>query len=210
MLAKRSYRLGIAALLIALLTTTIAIPPGASAGAPAAPGADLPWRDKGTPFGVVAAIGNRVRADEIDAYVGLLREAGVQWTREEISWDHVQRTPGGPYGWSGDGSGLYDYDHSVAAQRAAGIQVLGLLDYQPAWFAGQSVPLDQWIKEWGDYVYQTVAHFGRGGAIKHWEIWNEPNITHFGAGAGLRCFRALGLNGGVEAGLGHVGVALGG
>jgi hypothetical protein len=179
-------RIAAALLAAALLTVAVAIPPPAAADQRARPTSQLPWRDKSSPFGVVTAIGNRVRSDEIDIYAGLLREAGVQWAREEISWDHVQREPGGPFTFSGDGSGFYDYDHSVAAQRASGIQVLGLLDYQPAWFAGQSVPLDNWIKEWGDYVYQTVAHFGRAGAIKYWEIWNEPNITHFGAGAGLR------------------------
>jgi hypothetical protein len=165
-----------------LLATTLAIP----ASTAAVPATQLPWRDKGSPFGMVAAIGNRVRSDEIDAYVGLLKEAGVQWVREEFSWDRVQREPGGPFGFGGDGSGMYDYDHSVAALRYSGIQIMGLLDYQPGWFAGQNVPLDQWVKEWGDYVYQTVAHFGRGGGVKYWEIWNEPNVEHFGYGAGLR------------------------
>src|SRR4029079_9003154 len=92
----------------------------------------LPWRDKSTPFGMVTAVANRVRTDEIDTYVALMREAGVQWSREEIFWDKVQRDPHGPFQWSGDGSGLYDYEHSVGAQVAAGIHILGLLDYNPA------------------------------------------------------------------------------
>jgi hypothetical protein len=163
---------------LSLLSTTLLLPPHAAA--------DLPLsRDKGSPFGVVTAIGNRVRSDEIDAYVALMREAGVQWSREEIFWDKVQREPGGPFQWGGDGSGMYDYDHSVGAQVAAGIHVLGLLDYNPAWFKGQNPPPDAWIKEWGDYVYQTVAHFGRGGAIRYWEIWNEPNLSVSGYESGL-------------------------
>ncbi len=173
------HRIGIGLILAAaLFATTLA------SAAPARP-ASQPWSDKGSPFGMVTAVANRVRSDEIDAYVGLLREAGVQWSREEIFWDKVQREPGGPFQWSGDGSGFYDYEHSVGAQVAAGIRILGLLDYNPAWFKGQNPPPEAWIKEWGDYVYATVAHFGRGGAIKHWEIWNEPNLTVSGYESGL-------------------------
>ncbi|GAB4188708.1 MAG: hypothetical protein OHK0022_00740 [Roseiflexaceae bacterium] len=145
-----------------------------------------PVGDKGSPFGAVTAVGNRVRADEIDAYVRLMREAGVQWSREEIFWDRVQQQPGGPFQWNGDGSGFYDYDRSIGAQAAAGIRILGLLDYNPAWFKGQNPPVDAWIQDWGNYVYQTVARYGRGnGPIKHWEIWNEPNLTVSGYESGL-------------------------
>jgi hypothetical protein len=146
--------------------------------------AQLPWRDKSTPFGMVTAIGNRVRSDEIDTYVQLLREAGVQWTREEFFWHKIQTEPGGPYHWNGDGSGLYDYDRAVQAQAAAGINMLGLIDYAPIWYNGQQW-LDDWIVEWGDFVYQVVARYGRGGPIKYWEIWNEPNLTVSGYALGL-------------------------
>jgi hypothetical protein len=147
--------------------------------------AQLPWRDKGSPFGMVTAVGNRVRTDEIDAYIGLLREAGVQWAREEFFWHIIQPQPGGPFQWNGDGSGLYDYDRAVSAQAAAGIHILGLIDYAPAWNHGRNPPLDEWIGAWGDYVYQVVAHYGRGGPIKYWEIWNEPNLTVSGYETGL-------------------------
>ncbi|MEP7187971.1 MAG: glycosyl hydrolase, partial [Roseiflexaceae bacterium] len=172
-------RKGIGIILAAALLATTCISAQRAAADP------LPWRDKSTPFGMVTAVGNRVRADEIDTYVGLMREAGVQWSREEIFWDKVQREPGGPFQWSGDGSGFYDYEHSIGAQHAAGIRILGLLDYNPAWFKGKNPPPEAWIKDWGEYVYQTVAHFGRGGAIKHWEIWNEPNLSVSGYESGL-------------------------
>jgi hypothetical protein len=154
--------------------------------APSAAANPLPWRDKSSPFGVVSATANRVRSDEIDAYVRLMREAGVQWSREEFFWDKMQFEPGGPFRWNGDESGMYDYDRSVNALTSNGIQILGLLDYNPAWFKGQNPPLDAWIGDWGDYVYQTVSRYGRGnGPIKHWEIWNEPNLTPSGYESGL-------------------------
>lgn len=137
--------------------------------------------DKSTPFGVVAALGNRIRDDEQDAAVALMREAGVQWAREEISWDRLQPQQGGPYLWSGNGSGFYNYDASIDRLSKAGINVLGLLDYNPAWFKSKNPPLDAWLKDWGDYVYNTVARYGRDrGQVKYWEIWNEPNLRKYG------------------------------
>jgi len=172
-------RVGVGMIIIALCAITL-IPARRAAADP------LPWRDKSSPFGAVVALGNRVRADEVDAYISLLREAGVQWTREEIFWDKVQHDPGGPFQWSGDGSGFYDYDRSISAQTNADLHVLGLLDYNPAWFKGQNPPVDAWIKDWGDFVFQAVARYGRGnGAIKYWEIWNEPNLTISGYESGL-------------------------
>ncbi|MBX0327005.1 hypothetical protein K2Z83_04825 [Oscillochloris sp. ZM17-4] len=163
--------------LLALAGTTL--PPPAQAQG-------LPWQDKGTPFGVVAALGNRVRADEIPAAVALMREAGVQWQREEIFWDRVQQHPGGPYDWDGDDAGRYNYDLAIGAQAAAGIQILGLLDYNPAWFKGKNPRPEEWIADWGDYVYSAVARYGRDrGQITYWELWNEPNLAASGYESGL-------------------------
>ncbi len=146
----------------------------------------LPWRDKGTPFGVVAALGNRVRSDEIPAAVQLMREAGVQWQREEIFWHEVQKSPGGPYNWTGNNSGFYNYDLAIGAQAGAGINVLGLLDYNPAWFKGKNPRPDEWLSDWGDFVYNAVARYGRDrGQIKYWELWNEPNLLRSGYESGL-------------------------
>jgi hypothetical protein len=148
--------------------------------------AQSPSRDKGSPFGMVAALGNRVRSDETDAAVNLLREAGVQWQREEIFWHEVQKEPGGPFTWNGNGNGFYDYDRAIAAQRAAGINILGLLDYNPAWFKGRNPHPDEWINDWGNFVYNAVARYGRDkGQIKYWELWNEPNLAHSGYESGL-------------------------
>jgi len=154
--------------------------------APPARAQDLPWRTKDSPFGVVAALGNRVRADEIPAAVALMREAGVQWQREEIFWDRVQQYPGGPYAWGGDAAGLYNYDLAISAQAAAGIHILGLLDYNPAWFKGKNPRPEEWLSDWGDYVYSVVARYGRDrGQITYWELWNEPNLAASGYESGL-------------------------
>ncbi len=176
----RHSRLLIAVLVIVVLGVV------APTSGPPARAQELPWRDKGSPFGVVAALGNRVRADEIPAAVALMREAGIQWQREEIFWDRVQQQPGGPYDWDGDETGRYNYDLAIGAQAAAGINMLGLLDYNPAWFKGKNPHPDEWINDWGDYVYNTVARYGRErGQIKYWELWNEPNLAASGYESGL-------------------------
>ncbi len=163
-------------------TLPVAVP----IAAPAAAEEDLPWRNKGSPFGFEAALGNRVRAEEIDAAMVLMRESGVQWQREEIFWDRVQTAPGAPYVWTGNGSGFFNYDRAIHVQVQSGIRIMGLLDYNPAWFKGQNPPIDAWINDWGDFVYNAVARYGRDrGWVKYWELWNEPNVAHFGYGGGL-------------------------
>ncbi len=160
--------------LIACLVTAFLVP--RTDAAPEASGVE-----KQSPFGIAANLGNRVRTDEQRAMVALMREAGVQWAREEISWDRVQLERGGPYRWDGDHAGMYNYDAAISLQREAGIQVLGLLAYNPAWFKSKNPTLDEWIDDWGDYVYNVVARYGRDRKqIRHWEVWNEPNLRRFG------------------------------
>ena len=141
---------------------------------------------KGEPFGIVATLGNRVRDDEQDKAVALMREAGVQWAREELSWDRIQRERGGPFKWDGDGTGFANYDRSIERMTRAGINVLGLLAYNPAWFKSKNPTLDEWLGDWGNFVYQAVARYGRDRKqIKYWEIWNEPNLRPSGYESGL-------------------------
>ena len=170
--------------LLTVVLGTALLAPQARAAAPA----DSPGHD--SPFGIAANLGNRVRSDEQPAMIALMREAGVRWAREEISWDRVQLERGRPYRWDGDESGMYNYDRAIELQRKAGINVLGLLAYNPAWFKSKNPVLDEWIGDWGDYVYNTVARYGRERKqIRYWEVWNEPNLRAFGYEHGLYTIR---------------------
>lgn len=168
------------------------------------------------PFGVVSSLGIRVCPGETEAIVSLMREAGVAWNREEFTWGTLQWQQGSVMLWRPLPTLIYrDYDQLIAAQVQAGINVLGLLDYGPGWLAhrqqrrpddaalleeqpllyecgqltdGQPhlASLDAWIDDWGDFVYMTVARYGRERSwIKQWEVWNEPNICGFGAQQGI-------------------------
>lgn len=172
-----AYRVGLVLLLMVLLMGMLPVSPPAAAQSAS---------DKRTPFGVVAAVGNRIRADEVDTAIALMQEAGVQWQREEISWDRVQLLPSGEFQWAGSGDGFADYDRVIGAQVAAGINVLGLLAYNPKWFKSQNPHPDAWINDWYAYVYATVRRYGyERGWIKYWELWNEPNVREAGYESGL-------------------------
>ncbi len=165
--------------LLAVLTAMLPVPQTHARSA-------VPRIDKQSPFGIAGNLGNRVRSDEQRAMVALMREAGVEWAREEISWERVQLERGGAYRWDGDHAGMYNYDAAISLQREGGIQVLGLLAYNPAWFKSKNPTLDEWIEDWGDYVYNVVARYGRDRKqIRHWEVWNEANLRRFGYEHGL-------------------------
>ena len=166
--------------LIGLLVLS-ALPPAAPATA-----SSSPRIDKSTPYGVAVNLAVNVRDDEQAALVDLLRESGAQWHREEFSWERLQPERTAAYRWSGDGFGFLNYDKSVSRARGAGLNVLGLLAYNPAWFKGKNPPLDDWIGDWQLYVYNVVSRYGRQRKqIKHWEIWNEENLKVYGYENGL-------------------------
>ena len=138
------------------------------------------------PLGVVGNVAISVRADEQAAIVKLMTEAGVQWSREEISWERLQPEKGGRFLWSGTADGFGNYDSAISRQAAAGIEVLGLLAYNPAWYKGQNATVGDWIDDWYAFVYATVARYGRDRDQVHaWEVWNEPNLRIYGYENGL-------------------------
>jgi len=92
-----------------------------------------------------------------------LKAAGVRWVR--LEWKAAQ--------------GYSFYDPIIAAYRAAGVNVLLLVDYastgpsKPACLA----PTAAWTTYRGTFtsaVSQLAAHYGDG--VDAWEIWNEPDI----------------------------------
>ena len=111
-----------------------------------------PWGDKSSPFGAIVSLGNRVRDDEMPTMIKLMSDAGVQWNREEISWDQVQLAPDGPFRWDGDAAGFHDYDRAIQLQRDAGFEILGLLDYNPAWFKSKNPHPDEWLSRVQDFL----------------------------------------------------------
>jgi hypothetical protein len=127
-------------------------------------------------FGVGAYLGTTFDQMWFDAIARKVREAGIEWVREELRWDEVGPA-NGPFIWG-------KFQAAVQAERNVGLEVLGLLDYGPpeGWDHGSvkyvPSPISALvILQWRDYVYSAAQTFH--GDIQYWEIWNEPNLNQF-------------------------------
>ncbi|HEX5504973.1 MAG TPA: hypothetical protein VFW96_20315, partial [Thermomicrobiales bacterium] len=178
------------ALVLALL---LGLAPGA--GRAAAPGSDptdaravaaaqahgLVGAD--TALGVVANAVSRAQvAPNAPLYANLLADGGARWVREEFRWDLVEPAPG-RWNWG-------PHDGAVAADRGAGLEVIGLLDYSAGWAVGgaSASPLPPPRDAWAAYVAATVTRYR--GAVRVWEVWNEPDLPRYWGGD-VRDYAAL-------------------
>lgn len=82
------------------------------------------------PLGSASADSGRDRRFGIaEAYKSALsRETGIGWERIILSWDAIQ--PGGPGDWRAD---FVFPPELLQRELAAGIQVVGLLQFTPGW-----------------------------------------------------------------------------
>lgn len=99
---------------------------------------------------------------------------GAAWTRARFQWADVQ--PGGPDDWQPPLD-----DEALAAELAAGREVVGLLIGIPDWARdrrglprGLSLPPDDSGNTWAVFVDDVVGRYA--GRIDRWIIWNEPDI----------------------------------
>lgn len=176
----RNWRLWLCVGTLLALTLGCEItPPTVAVSAPAvvmsSPPAPTSYED--SPFGMVACVGNRYRDDPSlrDLAISKMAEAGVRWQREEFTWVEIepQRSE---FRWD-------RYDEAVNRQIAAGINLVGLLDYGAAWWGtpgydkDMSPLTDAQLGEWSYFVRQVVERYKDH--IRYWEIWNEENISTF-------------------------------
>ncbi|NLV39769.1 MAG: hypothetical protein GXY15_00870 [Candidatus Hydrogenedentes bacterium] len=108
-----------------------------------------------------------------DTIVSLAAEAGLHWTREEFLWEGIEPAPG-----QHSESLLERHDARVTKLAAAGIQILGLLDYGAEWSTGGGAPSTD--EQRADFARHAAFMAERyRGVITHWEVWNEPNLEKF-------------------------------
>lgn len=117
------------------------------------------------------------------------KSAGIGWERLVFAWDQVQ--PGGPDEFRAD---LMLPPDMLQAELSSGVQVVGLLQFTPAW--AQSNPADghrsvpknlsaAWDSPdnyWGQFTRTMATHYR--GRVDAWVIWNEPEIRPTDAGGG--------------------------
>jgi hypothetical protein len=150
-----------------------ALPPVADNGSLPAPAA-LYAHEIGSPFGVGSFIGQR-GPGLAGMLTGRLRLLGAGWVREEFTASVLHSGSGAPYHWAA-------FDRVVNRERAAGLQVLGLLDYSNTWGyrSHATMPragMRRLSADFARYAAAVVRHFR--GRISRWEIWNEPNLKTF-------------------------------
>ncbi len=113
----------------------------------------------------------------VEAYVNsaAATEAGAGYSRIILRWDVIQ--PGGPDDWKPANVP----DPFVAAELAAGREVVAVLIGTPAWAAvnpadgARAVPdMDRWAA----FTRRMAEHYR--GRIRHWVIWNEPDVWQAG------------------------------
>ena len=127
------------------------------------PGA-TPDRSSVERFGVIESFEDAAAADRL----------GIGWTRARFQWAEVQ--PDGPRQWQSPLD-----DETLAAELAAGREVVGLLIGIPDWARdrqgvprGLALPADDPGNTWAVFVTQAVERYA--GRIDRWIIWNEPDI----------------------------------
>lgn len=120
--------------------------------------------------------------------VALMAQAGVRWARVNASWANIERSRE-----SYDPRGLMTLDASIAMIRAAGIQIVLMVDSTPCWAsadpgkrcdAGPGAPSHDayWrpvsFDDYAGFLSFLASRYRRQG-VHVYEIWNEPNLARF-------------------------------
>jgi hypothetical protein len=154
-------------------------------------------RPSGTPagrLGDIVGISSHLfwfgRSD-VDASMAKIRAAGMHWIRDDFNWPQLEPQ-----------RGVYDWnrtDNLMAAAARAGVDVLGILTYSPAW--ASSDPTGNGARTYpprnpdayGAVTAAVVARYGAAGSfwaahpelparpLRALELWNEPWFKQFWA-----------------------------
>jgi hypothetical protein len=110
-----------------------------------------------------------------DAELNQIVATGISWVRFDFEWKNVQPQNNGQYNWTA-------LDAFVAKVNTHHVNILGVIDYAPAWAAGPCAlgtncpPASPAL--FATYAAAVAQHFTSQGVSK-WEIWNEPNNAFF-------------------------------
>ncbi|HOF41970.1 MAG TPA: hypothetical protein PLD73_18010, partial [Candidatus Hydrogenedentes bacterium] len=113
------------------------------------------------------------------AFASLSALAGMNWSRDRLSWGELETAPGV---FAQDST---SYDTSASAAAAEGLNVLQVFHQTPQW--AQNTELDS-TSPGGRFprdlrvLYRFCNALAKRyqGRVQAWEPWNEANITSFG------------------------------
>lgn len=132
----------------------------------AAPSPELPRMDS-PEYGMQAFLW--WRPETADRDLGLIREAGFEWVKQNFGWRDIE----------GEGKGIFDWsrtDRIVEQVEKYGLKLAVRVDYQPRWAGGgePNGPPDDY-RDYGDFLYALASRYR--GRIHAYEVWNEPNLA---------------------------------
>ncbi len=115
------------------------------------------------------------RPETADRDLGLMKDAGLTWVKQQFAWRDIEGAGKGKYDWS-------HADQAVFFANAKGIDVLARVDNAPAWAAPgcfnaekkQMGPAKN-MQDWLDFLTAFATRYK--GRIRAYEIWNEPNLA---------------------------------
>lgn len=115
------------------------------------------------------------RPETADRDLGLAREAGLAWAKQQFAWRDIEGASKGAFDWS-------HADSAVYLANAKGIDLLARLDNAPDWAAPgcfdsakKTMGPAKNMQDWLDFLGAFVARYK--GRIRAFEIWNEPNLA---------------------------------
>lgn len=121
----------------------------------------------------------RPAQDNLPLLADLAREAGVEWSREELPWDLIEQQ-------NDTFLTIYDEDLLLAARK--GFSIIGMLLTTPAWARDPACRASFWcppadVNEYAEFAAWMVERYDGDGfndapgspRIAAWQIWNEPN-----------------------------------
>jgi hypothetical protein len=115
------------------------------------------------------------------AEVQRMRQGGVKLIRTPLEWELVQGSgPNQAYNFT-------NFDKLVqwATQGSLPkVKILPILIGSPAWVAQSSTnnepPVTGFdLGKWSQFLTAAVNRYKNSGAIKEWQVWNEPNLRTF-------------------------------
>lgn len=115
------------------------------------------------------------RPETADRDVGLARDAGMTWVKQEFAWRDIEGAAKGAFDWT-------HADNAVYTANAKGVDLLARVDNAPDWAAPGCYDANRHTmgparneQDWLDFLGAFVTRYK--GRIRAYEIWNEPNLS---------------------------------
>jgi len=115
------------------------------------------------------------RPETADRDLGLMKDAGLTWVKQQFAWRDIEGAGKGKFVWN-------NADQAVNLSNAKKIDILARVDNAPDWAAPgcfsaakKTMGPAKNMQDWLDFLTAFVTRYK--GRIRAYEIWNEPNLA---------------------------------